>query len=843
MASPFRYFRKHTKVFLAVAAVLAIFIFVVGDAITRGGGSSGGAGDVTQTVATWNGGKLNAGQLGSLVAQRMLTDKFLRQLFVQGGGRSEYDFPTSVPTLLLSQQQADQIETEVIGMQVISSLAEQAGMSVSDALINHYIEEMGLNKVSRDEVVGILDNLGQGNAQANESIVFNTLRKMLLAYFYRRSYADASLVVLPQERWDDWRKVNERISVEAAVLPVEKFIGEVPEPTDAQLRAFYNDYKDADPNRYFTVGGRDLPSHEPGFAEPRRVRLQYLMASVAGRADQFLEKVTEEEIKQYYEDNKVDFIRMGLPGDDAFGTPETDAPATETPQTPAAEQPAAESATAPTTDSGAGDEQPAEETSSVDAQGESPAAGEGATTEEPAATTETTTPADSAEPAAPADATPPADKAGEESSDARLRSPFRLVAFQEEAAKSGDETPAAEEPATETPAAESAGDDDRSTTAAESPAGEDAAAETPAAAPADGSGAADTAEAPAPSEPAAGSAEPAEQVAYEPLEKVRDDIRKTLATEKANEELERIMGEAAAQLQAEYNAYGTQVAGAKDTGKKPPQPPAKLTDLKWLADQYGLTYEKTAPLTIRELYETAVGKAGDVASQRVSVTQAAYQTLELFEPMLARELEGDWYLVMKIEDTPRRIPEFTEVREQVVQAWKRAEAAKLAEKKAKELAAEVEKSGAPFDQFFFAERGFEVIKPTAFFSWRNYPVGRAGAGTPPGLSEVPELKNVGPEFMEAAFALEGKEAVGLLNFDKSVAYVIRLDRKQYTDEELKQLFLEEESTWPGRIDMTNEHYAIFNNAVEKEILEERAGLEFNEEWLAERAERMQQRQN
>jgi hypothetical protein len=307
--------------------------------------------------------------------------------------------------------------------------------------------------------------------------------------------------------------------------------------------------------------------------------------------------------------------------------------------------------------------------------------------------------------------------------------------------------------------------------------------------------------------------------------------------------LQRIMGEAGAQLQAEYNRYGSQVAAAEDAKKKKPEPPAKLTDLKWLADQYGLTYEKTAPLTIRELFDTAVGKAVDAGSQRMNVTQAVYQTLELYEPMLAQELEGDWYLVMKTEDSPRRIPEFKEVRDQVAQAWKRNEAAKLAEKKAKELAAEVTKSGAPFDQFFFADRGYEVIKPTAFFSWRSYPVGRAGTGNPPTLSEVPELKNVGEDFMEAAFGLEGKEAVGLLNSDKSVAYVIRLDRKQYTDDELRQLFIEEEGSWPGRMDMLSEHYTAFNNAVEKEILEDRAGLEFNEEWLAERAKRLQEQQN
>jgi hypothetical protein len=809
MASPFRYFRKHTKVFLAVAAVLAIFIFVVGE--------------------------LNVAQLQSLLMQRKITDDFLKAVFVQGGGETGYDFPTSVPPLLLNQQQLEQLETEVIGLEVMADLAEQAGMTVSDTLINHYIQEMGLKKVTGEQVAQILSNVGQQNRQANEAIVFNTLRKMLLQYFYRRTYGDASLVVLPQQRWDDWRKVNERISIEAAVLPVEKFIGEVPEPNETQLLAFYNEYKDFDPGRYQMEVGRELPMAEPGFAEPRRVRLQYLLGSISGRTEKLLETVTEEEIKEYYERNKrSEFTKLGLSGLESFGTPagdasDTPAAATEATTEPATVEPSDTETTPPA------DPQPPAVAPAEDPE---PAPADGAAAD-PAPAGETSTP--------PATDPTSGETEGAESSQATRRSPFQFVALQQPSGEGEEDAAAGDEPSDDQTAGNPA-----ESTAAEAPAEEPAADEpassdTPAASgeaspPATGEEATATPSVGGAIDPA--TALPADDdVEFEPLEKVRDEIRRTLATEKAVEELQRVMGEASAQLQAEYNRYGSQVAAAEDAKKKAPEPPAKLTDLKWLADESGLTYEKTAPLTIRELFDTAVGKAVDAASQRMNVTQAAYQTLELYEPMLAQELEGDWYLVMKIEDTPRRIPEFKEIREQVVQAWKRNEAAKLAEKKAQELAAEVTKSGAPFDQFFVAERGFEAIKPTAFFSWRSYPVGRAGTGNPPVLSEVPELKNVGEDFMKKAFGLEGKEAVGLLNSDKSVAYVIRLDRKQYTDEELRRLFIEEEGSWPGRMDMLSEHYTTFNSAVEKEILEDRAGLEFNEEWLAERAERMQQHQN
>jgi hypothetical protein len=239
MASPFRYFRKHTKAFMATAAVLAIFIFVVGGALNSGGGSRSDQRDANATVATWKGGSLNEGQLHSLISQRLIVDDFLKRLFVSGGGQSAYDLPASVPALLLNSQEINQVETEVIGTEVMANLAGGAGMTVSDQMINHYIEEMGLKKVGSDQIEQILKSIGQGNSRQNEAIVFSMLRKMLLAQFYRRMYADQSMVVLPQERWNDWRKVNERISLQVAELPVDKFLAEVPKPTDAQLEAFY----------------------------------------------------------------------------------------------------------------------------------------------------------------------------------------------------------------------------------------------------------------------------------------------------------------------------------------------------------------------------------------------------------------------------------------------------------------------------------------------------------------------------------------------------------------------------------------------------------------------------
>jgi hypothetical protein len=844
MASPFRYFRKHSKVFMATAAVICMFLFV----FARGGGGNGSRQQneaANATVATWNGGSINQRELASLVGQRVLVDDFLRRLFTQGGGRSPYDLPSNVPQLLLATQQSEQVESEVIANEVMASLARKSGITVSDDMINHYVEAFGLNNVSREDTLAILGSVGRRDLRENESVVFSMLRKMLAAYFYRSTFEDASYVVLPEQRWEDWRKVNERISLAVAELPVESFEKDVPAPTDAQLQALYNEYKDADPNIWLTVDvvGTSLPAPTPGFAEPRRVKLDYLSGSVAEQAEQFLDKVTDQEIADYYERNKrKEFVKTGFGTEEeesADAAPEKEGEADKQPAEgatpPAAEpaKPAAESTPSATPPAG---EQPAAPSGEAAPATSPPApAGDGAPA--PAATTPSATP--------PAPENAPASNA---SSAIKRPSPFRLAAYQTTPAESPSSGAATSEapssataPATPpaegaTPAGEAAAPSSESTAPgdAASPPKDEA---TPPAATGGNKDAASEAKPADATDADAKSSKPEDELLeYEPLEKVRDEIREALAREKAVDELEKVMSQATAELQSEYNKYGLSVAMAKEEKRATPKPPPKLADLKWLADKYKLKYEKTAALTDRELYDTMLGKAADAQSSTASVTRAAFLTLNPYEPFLAKELEGDWYLVIKTEDTPRRIPEFSEVRDRVLQAYKRREAATLAENKAKELAAEVEKSTQSFDEFF-KSKGYQVIDHTDLFSWLTFPMG-PGTGQPPSLSEVPKLTNVGPGFMEAAFSLKDKQAKGLLNFDHSMAYVIKVHTRQYPESELKELFLADEGgAWAGRGEMRYQRYSAVKNVVDRDILDDLAGFKFDEDWLKRRAER------
>lgn len=866
MASPFKYFRKHTKAFMAVAAVICMFLFVFSSGRGGRGRAAMGQRHPAATVATWNGGSLNEAQLQALVGNRRYTNAFLQRLFVQGGGQTGYDLPTSVPNFLLQSDKPEEVELQVINTEVFSSLGQDAGITVSDAMINHYLQEFGLNRVGSEDIRGLLASAGSNaNARGNEAIVFTTLRKLLVAYFYQRGFEDVARTILPEQRWEDWRRVNERISVQAASLPVEKFIDQVPAPTDTQLKQLYNEYKDYDPDRLDYVGGRELPSPSPGFSVPRRVTIQYLVGNVAERTSKLLASVTDAEIADYYERNKrKEFVKTSLDAADDFGSdlPEGEEGAGATGDGAATEN-TEPTATTGGAEGGAPADQPG---AAAPASGEpaadapkpgdatpSPGADPSGGGEVPAASASGAGTPGASSPTPGGESTP-ADSAPREGDQSaiRRRSPFRFAALQtapgdSEAAADGDKTEGGADAAAVVPAdstGQSSPTSEAATSADAAGAPSPAGGETPSApATTVGDGTPPTATPAA--EGAASAGAPAdgakeEPVEYTPLEKVRDEIRETLARDKAVVELQRQIGQALIRLQAEYHAYGRNLIMSRDAQHAAPAVPEKLKSLKWLADEFGLEAKATEPLTALELRDTPVGKAYDEQTGRVSVTEAALSTLESYEPFLAKELEGDWYLVIKTADTPKRVPPFDEVRDQVTAAWKRIEAAKLAEKKAKDLAKESETATQSFEQFF-KDQGDDVVPPTAWFSWRNYAYG-PGLGYPPTLSEVPELKNVGPAFMEAAFKLDGNKTVGLLNYDHSVAYVVRLSSRQYTPDELKRLFLEEINKWMGAREMLGEHYQQVRQVVDSKLATDVAGFKFDEEWEKHRRERMTEEQ-
>ncbi|MGZ3354462.1 MAG: hypothetical protein ACXVBO_06370, partial [Isosphaeraceae bacterium] len=114
-------------------------------------------------------------------------------------------------------------------------------------------------------------------------------------------------VVTPYDVYRSYRDQNERVGAKIVEMPVDSFLSKVSEPAASEVQALYDKYKDVLPD----------PAREtPGFKIPRRVQLEVLSLDGNALARGLRDKVTEAELRSYYENHKSEFeVPSELPAD------------------------------------------------------------------------------------------------------------------------------------------------------------------------------------------------------------------------------------------------------------------------------------------------------------------------------------------------------------------------------------------------------------------------------------------------------------------------------------------------------------------------------------------------
>jgi hypothetical protein len=771
MATPFTVFRRYSGIMMAFFGALLMLSFVVADPLMNwmsGGNGSGAPSGGKEVAVSWNGGQLTEQQLGQLVMHRRILAQF-QQAVYEIGTRSAYEAGVSeaelqnlrVQPLDLPSTSEQGVERDVVITKLVAEAATKSGMVVTNDMISDYLLNLGRSRVSKDQMRGLMSQINAGGgAKASIEFVFELLREAMLARNYQMSYAYAVSTVLPQERWADWKKFNDQITLEAVPVPVASLVSQVGEPTDAELKELFEEFKDREPSPDILrdFGNLELPSPSPAFTVPRKVAVQFVKADFQKMADDLEDDVTAEEIQKYYDDNKDLFIRA-----DADLSAEDDA------TTEAADSSAEESE--------------AVETDAAEA-------------EAPENNSEDSDAAEAPADDAPAVETPAADAPqADDSGAASTASPFRLVALQEPAATAPGEGAAPANVAIDAPPAEEAPKTGES--ASEEPATEQPATEEP------------VAETAATDAPATETEEPAPK--YQSLDEVRDQIRRRLAEEKAADAMRKLIDDAYGELNASYSDYLSAQLDAQDASAPAPQPPAALVDLKPLAEKQGLAAEKTTALSVLELQGVPLGKSlcpaytlqrrGEDGTAQ-AVPQPLWYLLfvnnkvEKHQPIIAFEPESnDGYVAMVIDDTPRKTPKFEDVREQVVEAWKLRKATELALKQAQELAAKVKESGRTLKDFFANDDKVQVgvTDPFSFVTMTGMSPTTGAISLQ--LSNPEPLQAAGPELLKRAFELRDGEIGTALNYSRDTAYLFRVNERLRREEDMKEDFLRDGDRW------------------------------------------------
>ena len=139
--------------------------------------------------------------------------------------------------------------------------AEDIGMSVTDDTVNQFLKQTSRGRAGDELWQKLLDRHGLTDKQ-----FFALLRTELLGVRFGELFGPSVGATTPAQRWDYFTRLKQEATIEALPIRVADYIGQVEDPDEETLKAFFEQHR----NDY------DLStSPTPGFRQPERVNVRY----------------------------------------------------------------------------------------------------------------------------------------------------------------------------------------------------------------------------------------------------------------------------------------------------------------------------------------------------------------------------------------------------------------------------------------------------------------------------------------------------------------------------------------------------------------------------------------
>ncbi len=734
MSNPFATFRKNRTYWMASLVLLAILAFVVAPAIEQASQALRSATSTEGVAVRWNGGKLTMDDLRVAAQKHASLVRFLTAVaseVVDAGGQPRVPGFAANPQngqILGLGIQPNSDDFTICRMRLLAAHAKKLGIEFDDQAIDQFLIAFCDDRIPTDRLETIL------NESTDRTLGIFEVRELLkqeLSVMVASQLASIGISSLaPGKTYRDFLKLNQTARVEAFPVSVDDYLDKVTaEPTEQEIQEIY----DAGRNRE-----ANSESSEPGFVRPYQANVEYITANLQDWINREKEKLTEEQLRKEY-DRRAQLGQLQVAvtsppeAEDAPATPDSDPPKE-------------------------GDNTQRVPTDAADDETPEPPATESPATESP--TTEppsTESPATGETPTEP----PAADKPAADDQALRRADDVRLVSYLQD--ENADVPPPVVQPPQFNQGSATGGD----------------------------AGASD----------AGGAPEMRTQTFEEARDTIADSLARTQAIPALDEALtdlfENVMKpyySAARQHQAYVDADIT----PKDESGNPLAAPVK-PDLKKLAEEKGLEYIETGLVDYSTLSRTPFGQGSvrpDESGLQGPVAQVVMAPqVALFRPMrstyfdrsaLQRGEVPDFlqYLLWKTDEQAMYVPELSEVRQEVVDTWKRQRARELAEEAANVLAKKVNGSSEEPWKAALSTAEQALILSTDPFSWLS----RVGDGiattTVPGLA--PET--AGSQFMNKVFATAAGGVTVAPSQSQNVYYVVRVVELSPSLEDLQQRF-------------------------------------------------------
>ena len=725
MSSPFAIFRKNQKLWMAGAVFIAIVAFVIAPMLQyfTGGNSRSPRGGENPVLASWSGGSIRQDELDHDWEHVYYANVFLKKLasdVIEKGGMP--NVPEFNPDLsLVGITSSMDSKERIVERKLLVAEANRMGIHFDDDSVKMFLKRFVDGKLDGAQIKSTLKvatggrmNLFDFNRLMREELAKNEVLRLAgsgLRFEDRRDSRTLGRPPLttPSKNWQDFLKFNQAAKIQAFPIFANDFESQVKgKPTEKEILDIYKEGKDIPRSR------RTIAT-QPAFMKTKTANFEFLSIDFDKVLTEQMALVQEDTLRAEY-DRRVKEKQFRVPiVQEAVGTPTLPSalppgsPSTNTDATPA--------------------------------------------TEAPATTTE---PKTEGSPVVP----PPLEDPKDNAALPRKDSFIKFVAFQEDkpavtvqtetAPKS---TPAAktDSPEPNKPASSIELSDPKPTETAPG----------------------------LPTFPQTGDALKAGEVAdstpmrTKTFEEVKDQIAREQATGPANKVLDDRMEQMVGQMsiyQSEMRAYREAVA-QKIKNAKAPTP----LDLAKLGDEFGFELGKTGLVDQESIQGTPIGTSFVMGQRPFSFVMLVNESAglgELYTPVTSRGFTGGdkRYLSWKIEETQPMTPSVDSVREQIVEVWRKQQAFKLAETRAREIISKVGSSSLK-DSLSTPEEKVLVQEP-ANFTWFNPMFARMESRLQ--LSNVELLQPVDDSFMEAVFSCKPNETVVAADSNKTIYYAVQV---------------------------------------------------------------------
>jgi hypothetical protein len=785
MASPFRTFRKNQKAWMVTLTILTMFAFVFLGR-TQMGGSGGKLED--PEVFTWDYGTVHKSDLQNRKNSRQLVKQFLTQAILSSN--PDPMVQQHLPEIL--ERLFPNSEEKFVEAMLLEKKAQQLGIVISDEMVNQAIRNFTQDRLRPETLAAIVRQMQGRTNQISQADLFDALRSELAARYAEEAFSPLFIRTngrsfmfrgdTPGDRWDYFCRLNRKVTAEIMALPVESFVGEIPDPSAAELQKFYDQYKNVEPQ---------AASPTPGFRQPFKAKFQYVKADYDKMLAAESPKITDQQIKDYYDEHKDEFKKTNLPDLPSTGESESK---TETGAGPAKSETDMKSDETKSSASKAADKKSSEKSSDVKSS-DSKAASKPSAAKPDAKKSDDKKSSDkkSADGKQSSDSPPPL-PLGEGRGEGAATHPNDSLDGELLALADQPPAPPAQKSAVPASKAEAKSADVKADNSSPPKISD---AKTPDTKTSDANAKTPDAK--------ASDAQTSAPVEYEPLSKVTKVIRDRLAQQKVDEQVDAAFSAVELQLDQytrSLDNYRAAVSRGNKSAKKPEAP-----DLAALTKPYGLEAKETDTISQQQaVSSTDIGKsytlsvldssvaaltgqrynAQPFARTAFALDASSQPTLAMYQPQRTVDNDNSRYLWWKTSDEAAHTPPLDEIKAQVTLAWKIIQARKPALAKADEDAAQARKLKQTLKETFRNIPGTPVstIGP---FSWLTQPIAQASGE--PRLTALSGVQQAGNDFMKAVFALSPSEIGVASNEPQTVYYVVQVESEEPPLDDLRQEFM------------------------------------------------------